>query len=86
MKEIGITHWVNPNTGADNSSSFTALPAGFVLGDGTCNNMGSVTYFWTSTVDPGNGYKCINIADTQASLYIGFVQPNVGISVRCIKD
>lgn len=28
MKETGTSHWTTPNTGADNSSGFTALPAG----------------------------------------------------------
>ena len=28
LKEPGLTHWKNLNTGADNNSGFTSLPAG----------------------------------------------------------
>ena len=29
MKEVGTVHWDSPNEGADNSSNFSALPAGY---------------------------------------------------------
>ncbi|MCX6270187.1 MAG: lamin tail domain-containing protein, partial [Bacteroidetes bacterium] len=40
MKEIGTSHWASPNTGASNSSGFTALGS---------YGPGSMAIFWSST-------------------------------------
>ena len=29
LKEVGILHWISPNTGATNLSGFTGLPGGY---------------------------------------------------------
>lgn len=50
MKEIGLSHWNSPNTGATNESGFTALPGGcwssYLL---RFNNLGNRAHFWTSS-------------------------------------
>lgn len=46
LKETGTTHWNSPNTGADNTSGFTALPTDL-------NNitlLGNSGSFWSSTI------------------------------------
>ncbi len=48
MKEAGTTHWASPNTGATNSSGFTALPAGG-SSDGTIGYLGADAHFWSAT-------------------------------------
>ena len=40
LKEPGTTHWNSPNTGADNSSGFTALPGGYRNCNGTFTALG----------------------------------------------
>ena len=47
MKEEGVAHWISPNTGATNSSGFTALPAGY-RGREVFSPAGN-TLFWSST-------------------------------------
>lgn len=50
MKEAGFDHWLSPNTGADNSSGFTAFGGGFRLGtNGEFESFNSKGYFWCGT-------------------------------------
>jgi len=49
MKEVGTAHWLSPNTGATNSSGFTALPGSYRNINGDFNGLGSYAYFWSST-------------------------------------
>jgi len=49
MKNAGTSYWQSPNTGADNSSGYNALPAGYRNHtDGVFFGKGMYTYFWTS--------------------------------------
>ncbi len=41
--------WSSPNTGATNSSGFSALPGGSRHTDGTSNDIGISTIFWSSS-------------------------------------
>jgi uncharacterized protein (TIGR02145 family) len=88
LKETGTSHWLSPNTGATNSSGFSALPAGVRYGssDGSFGVLGGGTAWWSSTV-----------IDTWDSWYRSVVFDGVsvnrdaggkpmGFSVRCIKD
>ena len=51
MKETGTSHWTSPNTGATNSSGFTALPGGcrFDTGFGTFWAINTHGDFWSSS-------------------------------------
>lgn len=49
MKESGYTHWTSPNTGATNSSGFTALPGSIRDYDGSFAGLGNYAHFYTST-------------------------------------
>ncbi|MFC2100980.1 FISUMP domain-containing protein, partial [Bacteroidota bacterium] len=48
LKEAGTTHWDSPNSGATNSSGFTALPGGVWNNPGYVYQ-GHLGYWWTST-------------------------------------
>ncbi len=86
MKEAGINHWNAPNTGATNSSGFTAL------GGGCRSNLGQFTflkidgYFWSSSefdattgLRRGLSYDYTIVGRTNNMKTYGF-------SVRCIWD
>lgn len=48
LKESGTTHWRPPNTGADNSSGFTALPSGMYF-ENAFHYLQYNVEFWTSS-------------------------------------
>jgi uncharacterized protein (TIGR02145 family) len=86
LKETGTTHWQNPNTGADNSSGFTALPGGYRYFNGTFYTIGYTGYWWNSTeYIPSDAWYwemfSVNIGLNNLSFNKG-----VGLSVRCIMD
>jgi len=88
MKEAGTTHWIAPNTGADNSSGFGAIPGGDRRGatNALFEVQGALARHWTSTeVDGLNAYgrDIENISTYLSSNQFG---KTYGFSVRCIKD
>ncbi len=81
LKEAGVTHWHNANTGAANSSGFTALPGG-------CNGFpnygpGGQGRWWCTGPDccPTKRLHYNSIILDGASC-----NPQCGNSVRCVKD
>ena len=54
MKDVGTSHRTNPDTGATNSSGFTALPGSFRNTNGTFYDIGVGGYWWSSTEDNEN--------------------------------
>jgi len=88
LKEAGTTHWQSPNTGATNSSGFTALPGGhrFVMTNGSFFAIGQNCEFWSSTENGtfGAWQRLIFYFEGDINRFGGF-KPN-GISVRCVRD
>jgi uncharacterized protein (TIGR02145 family) len=86
MKETGTTHWQTPNTGASNSSNFTALPGGdrnyFGNFDGA---IGIVGGWWSSSASGNFGYHTY-INHNSDNIILSGIGKGSGSSVRCIKD
>ncbi len=86
MKEPGTTHWKEPNTGADNSSGFTALPGGIRNYDGAYTLLGSSAAWWVSTgYDELFSFGIYLMYDSSSAKSAVFRKSD-GFSVRCIKD
>jgi uncharacterized protein (TIGR02145 family) len=86
MKETGTTHWTSPNTGATNSSGFTALGAGSRYTDGTFVLIKSTGGWWSSTAaDTFNAWGRL-LMYNRADVSRGSSDKSYGISVRCIKN
>jgi len=83
--EAGTGLWYAPNTGATNSSGFTALPGGG-RADGAFRNIGLTASFWSSTQ-----YGAMEAGYFYMTTYYGFTynynRPmQDGHYVRCIRD
>jgi len=84
------TGWNSPNTGATNSSGFTALPGGYRDGDGGFDAVGYYGFWWSSS-DEGFGYawfRSLYYDDAGvARPYSGYLGAyRDGLSIRCVRD
>ena len=85
LKEIGTTHWREPNNEATNETGFTALPAGGFYGAYGFLDINNGSSWWSTT-------KITN--DASWERYISFDSSidrdthtnSWGNSIRCIKD
>ena len=87
MKEAGYEHWNSPNTGATNSSGFTALPGGIRYTDGSFGHLGRYGDWWSSTEEYSGliaWYRCLDYDNGQ--VYRNSDTEPDGYSVRCLKD
>jgi uncharacterized protein (TIGR02145 family) len=90
MKETGASHWLSPNTGASNSSGFTALPGGERFLTGGFGGIGNYGIWWASTYHNSIEYGewgwfrdlIYNSTDVSRNNY----RSELGNSVRCLRD
>jgi uncharacterized protein (TIGR02145 family) len=85
LKETGTTHWGSPNTGATNSSGFTALPGGYFYSYTTFYNQGWSGYFWTSSKIENYAWRRLLDHD-YAQIHRDKYTLSYGNSVRCLHD
>jgi len=86
LRETGTKHWTYPNTGASNSSGFTALPGGYRHPLGDFLEIGNMGYWWFATeTNPGTAW-CLTLIYNN-SLYMDPHYEKIwGFSVRCVQD
>ena len=81
------TNWLSPNTGATNSSGFTAFPGGCRSHSGTFTNVGNTGYWWSSTEVDSNGVWLRGLNFTNSNVDRNdVVNKRLGFSVRCVRD
>jgi uncharacterized protein (TIGR02145 family) len=87
LKEAGMSHWVYPNTGANNETGFTALPGGLRPYDtGISDNVGYMGFFWTSTENDASNSWYESLVCNNSGLWYGFENKKWGFSVRCLAN
>jgi uncharacterized protein (TIGR02145 family) len=85
LKESGLEHWLAPNNGATNESGFTALPAGFRIGNPFAQFRRECGFWTNNYIDNGKATTF-----SLANSWIGIDKYNANLnwaySIRCIKD
>jgi uncharacterized protein (TIGR02145 family) len=87
LKEIGTTNWNIGNNGATNETGFTALPGGYLNGDGEFDLLGLYGFWWSAAK---------NYTNYAWPRYMTYYNSNVlryhhtteelGFSIRCVRD
>lgn len=98
LKEIGTTHWKEPNIDATNNSNFTALPGGRVTENGNFYNIKDNSCLWSSTehitkdnlfgegINRESYVNSFHIHHKWNEIYRCIDDKSSCSSVRCIKD
>lgn len=86
MKEAGTTHWDSPNTGAINTSAFTALPGGVRVVNGNFLNYGKNGNWWSSTEFLETGAWCRGLFFNSSSVSRNYTNKMYSYSIRCLKN
>ncbi len=81
-----VTLWNAPNTGASNSSGFTALPGGVRGNGGSYFGLGSGGIWWCAEQYGPNGAIFWALSSSSAVISRGGSSKQDGQSVRCVRD
>jgi uncharacterized protein (TIGR02145 family) len=80
------TLWAAPNTGADNESLFTGLPAGFREPQNVYSEVTKSGVWWTSTPDTANRVWTYYLKYGYSYVFRTPAEKNFAYSVRCKRD
>ena len=86
LKETLTSHWSEPNTGATNSSGFSALPGGYRTKDGTFKNVNVCGGWWVNKEYTKSVAWYRFVDNVSSSIHNFSTYKNCGFSIRCIKD
>lgn len=80
LKEVGLTHWQAPNTGATDDYGFKGLPAGARSDNGVYTQLGGTTNIWDGSTHDFQLHSALT------SMVIYIHNSSYGFSVRCMRD
>jgi len=86
MKEIGTAHWASPNTGATNTSGFTALPGGSSHGFAGYFYFPNRAAFWSSSKYDITYVRALDLHNSVEYVNRFNNLKTSGFSTRCLKD
>jgi uncharacterized protein (TIGR02145 family) len=84
--QAGTGLWQDPNTGANNESGLTGLPAGSRYDNGTFTSTGLITVWWHSSEFNTSKAWCHPLDYINFSASRSNENKKIGFSARCVKD
>lgn len=85
LKATGTTYWTTPNTGATNSSGFTALGAGFRNTNGSFSSRSPSINFWSTLPGVSTNAWSRSLHNSNTTLSRTSDSRAFGWSVRCLQ-
>ena len=87
IKEVGTVHWNSPNTGATNSSGFTALGGGFRYPFGVFGDIGGSGRWWSSDTYNSTLGLGAEVYYNTSDLWSSVASDKTGgHHIRCVKN
>jgi len=86
MKDYETGYWIGPNTGANNLSGFTALPAGRRYEGGLFAGLSFYAQYYSSTEYNNREAFTLMLGYDYANSFIYNYRKTYAVSVRCIKN
>lgn len=89
LKSVGTQYWQSPNTGATNTSGFSALPGGLRMNDGLFFDFNTYGYWWSSTQydNLDAWFRVLGYGGSSVGRFqFNYSSKRLGLSVRCVKD
>ena len=84
--EAGTGLWLHPNRGATNETGFSSLPGGFRTNNSVFYAIGGGGHWWSDQEFNTNIFRHHSIYFTQSEVYRHDFSPELGSSVRCVRD
>ncbi len=85
IKETGLGHWNNDNTGATNESGFSEIPGGYRFDNGVFSSIGSSAGWWSSLQSGDDAWLRL-LYNSDDNVYRDVSAKGWGLSVRCLRD
>ena len=86
LKSNDKLQWQEPNAGADNSSHFSALPAGMRYFEGTFSSASYFTGYWSAIEVNADSATSISLSYLDSKVVFSDNSKKSGFSIRCVKN
>ena len=86
LKSDDELQWREPNMGANNSSHFSALPAGYRYFEGTFSSASYFTGYWTSIEINADTAAFVSLSYLDSKVIFSEESKKIGFSIRCVKS